>query len=97
MAKKKIKDEKLLKIEGSLSINEALEVHKQIIQAFEGADDISFELTGVTDCDTAGVQLIFSILKSVEESGKNISIPDFPKAVQDAAGRIGLEWGLGIG
>ncbi|MBN1847256.1 MAG: STAS domain-containing protein [Deltaproteobacteria bacterium] len=92
MKKKKTNEGSAFSLEGALMIHEAMEIYQKYAQAFEGSDEIFLDLSSITDCDTAGVQLLYCIFKSAKESGKKISFPGFSQTVQYAADRIGLEW-----
>ena len=90
MAKKKKMDEYVLKIDGPLTIHEAQDVHKEMVQALKDAGSIKLDMSHVTDCDTAGVQLLYSVMKTTKASKKNFVIAGHSQAVQEALNRTEL-------
>ena len=92
MAKKKKTDEYALEIKGPLTISESQDLHKEMVQGLKDAGAIKLDISAVTDCDTAGVQLLYSVMKTTKESAKDFIIAGTSKAVQDASNRAGLVW-----
>ena len=91
--KKKIKNVKSLKIEGPMTVYEIEEIHKKLIQAFEQGKETVVDLTAVTECDTSGIQILYSAAKTAKEKGVNISFLLDSEAIEVAAERIGVELG----
>lgn len=89
--KKKVKN-KSMEMGTSLSIFNAKELHDQLTGIFGDADRIEIDLKKITDCDTAGIQLLYSLKKSCLESGKDISLTNPSDAVKDALNRMSVSW-----
>ena len=61
-----------IEIETSLSIFNASKLHEKIAAAYKESDRIEIDLKEITDCDTAGIQLLYSLKKSCINTGKEI-------------------------
>jgi anti-anti-sigma regulatory factor len=72
----------------SLSVFKVAELYANIIEAYSEADTIEMDLGNVTDCDTAGIQLLYSLKKSSNRDGKNIIIKNMSGAVEDTLNRM---------
>ena len=72
-----------LKIEGSMSIYEAAAVRAELLACFDSDEDLALDLKGVTDCDTAGLQLLCAAQKTAAEEGKKFCIAGAPAPVMD--------------
>jgi anti-anti-sigma regulatory factor len=72
----------------SLSVFKAAYLYEKIFEAYREADTIEIDLGKVTDCDTAGIQLIYSLKKSGLKDGKNIIIKNISGAVEDTLNRM---------
>ena len=57
-----------LKIRGALSIYEAAELRQELLARLEDNTDLELDLEGVTECDTAGLQLLWAARKTAGES-----------------------------
>ena len=89
--KKKDNTEKI-EIETSLSIFNAAMIHEKILEAYNKFDAMEIDLKNITDCDTAGIQLLISLKKSCGETGKEISLVNPSEAVTDALERMSITW-----
>jgi anti-anti-sigma regulatory factor len=72
----------------SLSVFKAALLYEKISEAYREADTIEIDLSNVNDCDTAGIQLLYSLKKSGIKDGKNIIIRNIPGAVESALNRM---------
>jgi len=79
-----------LKIEGSLSVYEVAELREKILAYLEKNKDMILDLEEVTECDTAGIQLLYSARKIAEEEGKTFTVTSASDPVFEAITRIGL-------
>ena len=84
------KDRVIIKIDGAFSINEVAEVKTRFGEVFEKKQDVVLDLSGVSDCDTAGIQLIVSAKKKAVEIKTRFFIQSVSESVQDAFRRIGM-------
>ena len=73
MGRKKQVNNGNIEIDTSLSIFNAALIHEKITEAYKKYDRIEIDLKEITDCDTAGIQLLYSLKKSCIEAGKEIS------------------------
>ena len=92
MKRKKHVNKGNVEIEESLSIFNAAKIHKKIIDAYNNFNRIEIDLNHVTNCDTAGIQLLYSVKKSCLEAGKEISLVNPSDAVTDALDRMSMSW-----
>ena len=80
----------ILKIEGPMTIYEAVEIRGELIEQFAASDSITLALDAVTECDTAGVQLLWAAIKTGKDERKNFCIESLSGAVVDAIAQVGL-------
>lgn len=86
------KDGKLIvMLEGDMNISEAAAIRDEWIGCLDAHDNLVFDLSNVSDCDTAGVQLLCSTCKTAEIMKKVFSIIRASDPVINAIKRIGLE------
>ena len=80
-----------MKIEGALSIYEAAELRGKFLKYFKkNSKGLTLDLGDVTECDTAGAQILCSTKLSAAESGKPFIITDISPSVRDTFVRCGL-------
>ena len=79
-----------LKIEGSMSIDEAATLRKELCACLENDAGLDLDLGGVTDCDAAGLQLLYAARKTAEEGKKRFHVTGAPQTVLDTLRRAGL-------
>jgi anti-sigma B factor antagonist len=72
----------------SLSVFKAAQIHAKIVEVYSTSDTIEIDLSNVTDCDTSGIQMLYSLKKSSLRDGKNIIIKHISGAVEDAMNRM---------
>ena len=89
------KDEKdqqiTLQLNGSLTYNNLDDLKEAFVTSFDVHSEIILDLNNITECDTAGIQLLWSARKTAEDKNKNFSIKNASESVKDAALRIGTE------
>jgi anti-sigma B factor antagonist len=78
-------------VEKKITIYEVTEIHKKILSLMEKESNLQIDLSQVTECDTAGIQLLCSILRTAQKKGETITIHPFSRAIQDTARNIGIE------
>jgi anti-anti-sigma factor len=79
-------------LEGELTVYTVAEVKETLAKAMESADDIEVDLSGVSEVDTAGVQLMLIAKRS---AGKRIVFSHHPAAVLRLIDLAGLASALG--
>lgn len=81
-----------IEIDTSLSIFNAATLHEKIADTYKRFDRINIDLKDITDCDTAGIQLLYALKKSCLDAGKEISLTNPSDAVTDALKRMSMSW-----
>ena len=84
---------RILKIEGPMTIYEAVDIRDELFKHFEVTGSMSLALDGVTECDTAGVQLLCAARRTGREEGKSFCIENPSRAVVEAIAQMGLSVG----
>lgn len=79
-----------LKIEESLSIYDATFLREALVDCFEDGGDVELDLSGVSDCDTAGLQLLIAARKTAEAMQKPFRVVGTSRVVLDVLRRTGL-------
>lgn len=92
MARKKRTKDGKIEIDTSLSIFNAAKLHKKITEAYKKYKSIEIDLKDISECDTAGIQLLYSLKKSCLDAGKEISLTNPSDAVTDALDRMSMSW-----
>lgn len=81
----------VMKIEGSLSAYDVGELKDRLLKGLTNYQGIVFDINGVTDCDTLGVQLLLSAKKTADKLNKTFNITGYSQSIQDAVTGVGLE------
>ena len=92
MGRKKQAKKYNIEIDTSLSIFNAASIHEKITEAYTKYESIEIDLKDITDCDTAGIQLLYSLQKSCLNNGKKISLINPSDAVTSALERMSMSW-----
>ncbi len=79
-----------VEIRGAMTVQEAAALGKDLLDCMEKNNSLELDLSKVDDCDTAGLQLLYSAGKTAKEKKKDFSVTTFSDKVKDAAGSIGL-------
>jgi anti-sigma B factor antagonist len=79
-----------LKIQGSLSIYEAVALREELLDRIAGETDLELDLGGVTECDTAGLQLLCAARKTAGKRDKHLRVVGAPQTVLDTLRSAGL-------
>lgn len=88
---KKRKDSEILKIEGPITICRIGELKERFMSSLEKNEVTDLDIMDVTECDSSGIQLLLSAIRSARETGKRINISGQSKAVEDALLRAGIK------
>ncbi len=86
----KKEEQAFLKLEGPLTVYEVTEMRDMLIASMNGSRQMILDLQGVTECDTAGIQLLLSARKKAVRDQKFLRITDCSDSVKQAAERIGI-------
>lgn len=75
-----------LKVEGSITIYEAAALREELLACLERDAGLELDLEGVTDCDTAGLQLLYAARKITGEKRLRVACagPGVLEALQSA-------------
>lgn len=79
-----------LTIEGSLTIYDVKVLKEKAMEVLGESDVIELNLDNVSECDTAGIQLLYSLKKSAGEAEKKLIICNPPQSVEKALKRAGM-------
>jgi ABC-type transporter Mla MlaB component len=79
-----------LKMDTSLTVFNIAEAYNRFTEVFQNSDTIEIDLNNINDCDTSGIQLLYSLIKSCMDTGKEISIKNPSAAVHEALDRISI-------
>lgn len=80
----------MFEVRGALDISTVASVQKQWLDYQKTQDVIQIDLSQVDRCDTAGWQLLCSILKSSQQNKKNVRMHAPSACMQAAASVLGL-------
>lgn len=86
-----------LKIEGPMSIYEAPALRRELLSCLESESGLELDLGGVTDCDAAGLQLLYAAHKTAEKGKRPFRVSDVPQTVLETMRRAGLNPGEILG
>jgi anti-sigma B factor antagonist len=84
---------KTLRLEGEMTIYRAAELKRALVEAVERPGALKLDLSGVTELDTAGLQLLLLAGRTAAASSKRIRLAAHSPAVAEVFGllRLGLE------
>jgi len=97
LTKRQEKGQMSIKVRGAMTIYEASALRKELLECLEDHDSLVLDLEEVSNCDTAGVQVICSAIKTVTDAGKTFSVRAVSAEVVQAAFRAGLDANKGFG
>ncbi|MGD9162362.1 MAG: STAS domain-containing protein [Desulfobacteraceae bacterium] len=95
--KKSKENNNTIKINGPLSIYEAVDIHKKLLHSLAENNKINIDLGDVDSCDVAGLQLLISAIKTGEKEEKQITISNVSETFQKTAKLVGLQYEIFIG
>lgn len=75
-----------------LTATEVTDLKRLLTEEFERHNDITLEFTGLTDCDTLGIQLLVCATKSAKISNSKFEIKGDIDALLLASESIGLKF-----
>jgi anti-anti-sigma factor len=74
-----------------LTIAHAAHWHQRLAEASGAGGDLVLDLAGVTDFDSAGVQLLLSARRSLAEAGAQLVLRSASRTVRDALQVLALD------
>ncbi len=80
----------VLRIEGEMTIYRALELKQALLAGLEESAGIELDLAGVTEIDTAGVQLLLLVRKSAQARQREMRLVALSAAVTEVLGLLNL-------
>jgi anti-anti-sigma factor len=80
----------IFKIEDSLSIYEVANLRNEFLECLDAYDRMSLDLNGVTECDSAGIQLLYSAYITARNAGKTFEILHASEQVIKTVTLVGL-------
>jgi anti-anti-sigma factor len=81
----------VLQLEGELTIYRAAECKAQLLQALAGNAVLDIGLAGITEIDTAGVQLLLLARREAAARGGRIALVEPSACVQQAIALLALD------
>jgi anti-anti-sigma factor len=79
-----------LAVEGELTIYRAAELHPVLLDAVRTQDAPALDLSGVTEFDCAGLQLLLVARREARRLGKDLPLRGASRAVRDAFALLDL-------
>ncbi|MBX3350214.1 MAG: STAS domain-containing protein [Nitrospira sp.] len=73
-----------LHVAGEMTIYSALELKPRLLGALRGSNRLELEVDGVTEVDTAGLQLLFLLKREATATGKEMELLAPSDALQEA-------------
>ena len=86
----------VVRIEGVLDLNTANSLKKQTIGLFNSVSEIQFDLSAITQSNSAALALILDWLKMAQKNQVSLSFSNFPEHLRQLARVYGIEQDLNI-
>ncbi len=80
---RKEKTTKALRLDGELTIYRAAELKDELMKAMAAASPLEIDLSGITEVDGAGLQLLILVKKEAGRQGKTVNFSSHSPAVLD--------------
>jgi anti-anti-sigma factor len=80
----------VISLSGALEIYDVESLRDVLLRELTGRGELVLDLAGVSSCDTAGVQLLCSARKTLEQRGKRFHIERASAAFLTCCQRLGL-------
>jgi anti-sigma B factor antagonist len=65
-------NQKKLRIEGDMTIYRAVELKQTLVDALHSQRQLEIDLSGVTEMDSAGFQLLLLVKREAQDAGKSV-------------------------
>ena len=82
---------KQIEIDRDLLAVNSLYCKQLLLDTLNGYENVTFDFDQVTDCDTAGVQLLLSLKKTASTLSRQVRFRNVPDVVLDAMEKYGLK------
>jgi anti-sigma B factor antagonist len=79
-----------VRIEGSLSIYKAVDLRNAFLACLQKDTVIECDMSGVTDCDAAGLQILFAAHKTANQMKRSLYFNEVPQVVLETLSDLGL-------
>jgi anti-anti-sigma factor len=83
-------DESVLQLQGDMHISDLEELRGALIRTLKAGPAMVLDLSGVDRCDTASLQILYSLRRSAERDGKELSIFGLSTAIREAGASLGF-------
>ncbi len=81
----------LLKIDGPMTVNETASIRDELIECLVTYNGLILDLDAVSECDTAGIQLLCSARLTAKETGKSFSVTSASMSSMNTLVRAGFD------
>ncbi len=89
--KEEKKGKAFVELQGAMTVQEAAELGKNLLDWMTKNNSLELDLGKVDECDTAGLQLLYSAVKTAKEKKNDFSVTSCSDKVNEAADSIGLK------
>jgi anti-anti-sigma factor len=72
-----------VELSGSLTIGEASRLHRAFLDLAAGQKDLTIGMRGVTEVDSAGLQLLLALSRALEDHGQTLRLNGLTSAVEE--------------
>ena len=86
----------LVKIDGVLDLKTVNSLKKQTISLFNGPSEIQFDLSAVSQSNSAALALLLEWLKMAQKNQVSLTFSNFPEHLRELARVYGIEQDLNI-
>lgn len=87
-------ESEILEVGDDLSIVQVSRLKEEWVNYIDGGKDITIDASKVEDVDTAGMQLLASFVKSINDSGRNVNWCEASSEMQEAISELALDEAL---
>lgn len=83
-----------LRLDGELTVHTAADRRAQVLSALDAGGAIGLDLSGVTEADTAGVQLLLVLRREADLQGRTLEVTGAATALRELLAVAGLDASL---
>ena len=73
-----------------LIIYDIKEIHQNLLKNKKNCNKLIIDLKNLDDCDTSGIQLLYSLYKTMKKEQKKFVILNTPKIIEDNINQLGV-------
>lgn len=84
-----------LAIEGDLTIYNAAELNRALLDELDGAESVELELGGVAEMDSAGLQVLAMLKREAHHRGVELQLTKHSETVYEVLERFGMQSDFG--